>query len=330
MQTNWYYTTDGKNKIGPLTFAALQELAASGTLQPTHMVRQDGEGRWTQAKTVQGLFPVTPAKSETRPTAKPKSLFGNISDFANKAQAKLQEKLDEAQDAVKNKGLQRAVSDAISTPRKPDQKTDQPKAPEPAKSVVSEITQKPPEKPATLPAPIPPTPKAPEPPKWDENDPTTWRAIQGHAGTLDVYEDKVVITPKGVMGFMTRGLSGTCEVPYRTVTAIQFREGGPVLTGYITFDCPGVTGGMLRGDRRKSNTFIFRQERNSLMKRVKEYVEGRMAQINRPAAAPPAPAPSANSRADELMKLAALLKDGVISQEEFTQMKADLLNRPAK
>lgn len=63
MADNWYYTQDGKTKIGPLTFAVLQQLAASGVLQPAHMVRQDGgDPRWSQAKTIPGLFLTTPVQ----------------------------------------------------------------------------------------------------------------------------------------------------------------------------------------------------------------------------------------------------------------------------
>lgn len=58
MTDHWYYTHDGKNKIGPVPFAVLQQLAASGALHPNHMVlHEGGENRWVQAKAVLGLFP---------------------------------------------------------------------------------------------------------------------------------------------------------------------------------------------------------------------------------------------------------------------------------
>lgn len=71
MSDSWYYTQDGKTKIGPLTFAALQQHASSGALQPTHMVRQEGEGRWMQAKAVPGLFPITSAQPVVATPAQP-------------------------------------------------------------------------------------------------------------------------------------------------------------------------------------------------------------------------------------------------------------------
>lgn len=84
MPDNWYYTTDGKTKIGPVTFAALQELAASATLHPDHMIRQEGQARWSQAKTNEGLFPAAPVESSPPATQKPKGMFGSLSSLANK------------------------------------------------------------------------------------------------------------------------------------------------------------------------------------------------------------------------------------------------------
>lgn len=70
MSDNWYYTQDGKNKIGPVPFTVLQQLATSGALQPTNMVRQESSGRWSQAKDVPGLF------STATPQPQPSSASG--------------------------------------------------------------------------------------------------------------------------------------------------------------------------------------------------------------------------------------------------------------
>ncbi len=73
--SEWYYTQDGKTKIGPLTFAALQQHAASGALQPTHMVRQEGgDSRWVQAKAVPGLFPAASAQPVVAAPPQPPSV----------------------------------------------------------------------------------------------------------------------------------------------------------------------------------------------------------------------------------------------------------------
>jgi len=52
----WYYVHD-KKKVGPVPWARLRELAASGQLRPGDMVLSEGGTRWIQALAVQGLFP---------------------------------------------------------------------------------------------------------------------------------------------------------------------------------------------------------------------------------------------------------------------------------
>lgn len=79
--SDWYYTRDGKQKIGPLTTAQLRELARSGQLLPSDMVKREGMPKWEQAAHVKGLFDETdqaptvalpvaePAEASRRPTA---------------------------------------------------------------------------------------------------------------------------------------------------------------------------------------------------------------------------------------------------------------------
>ncbi len=63
MTDQWYYTKDGKNKVGPFPFVVLQQLAGSGVVQPTDMVRQEGgPPQWVQAQSVPGLFSPTPVQ----------------------------------------------------------------------------------------------------------------------------------------------------------------------------------------------------------------------------------------------------------------------------
>ncbi len=53
---SWHYTTNGQPGPAPVPFAALQQMAASGQLQPGDMVWSDGMPNWAAASTVQGLF----------------------------------------------------------------------------------------------------------------------------------------------------------------------------------------------------------------------------------------------------------------------------------
>jgi hypothetical protein len=57
MSPQWYFTVDGKRKIGPVSSKQLRELAASGTVQPENMVLKLGAQRWVPAFKIRGLFP---------------------------------------------------------------------------------------------------------------------------------------------------------------------------------------------------------------------------------------------------------------------------------
>ena len=69
MPDEWFYIKD-KKKQGPLPFAQLQQLAASGQLLANDMVMQSGTTRWAAANTVAGLFAVAPAPAPV-PVAPP-------------------------------------------------------------------------------------------------------------------------------------------------------------------------------------------------------------------------------------------------------------------
>ncbi|HEY7329479.1 MAG TPA: DUF4339 domain-containing protein [Gemmataceae bacterium] len=55
MAAEWYYAKN-KQKVGPVTFEQLKELAGSGELSPADMVWKQGMAKWTQAGQVERLF----------------------------------------------------------------------------------------------------------------------------------------------------------------------------------------------------------------------------------------------------------------------------------
>src|SRR5579872_6814289 len=62
---NWFVRRDG-NEQGPFTFQKLKIRAATGTLRPNDLLRQDGTKQWEPAVSVEGLFgpehPTTPVR----------------------------------------------------------------------------------------------------------------------------------------------------------------------------------------------------------------------------------------------------------------------------
>jgi serine/threonine protein kinase/peroxiredoxin len=53
--SQWFYAAN-KQKLGPVTWASVRELAASGKLGRKDMLLQEGSGRWAQADSYAGLF----------------------------------------------------------------------------------------------------------------------------------------------------------------------------------------------------------------------------------------------------------------------------------
>ena len=53
----WYYTKDGRTRVGPVAADQLRKLAESRALLPADMVMREGMRRWLPAAKIEGLFP---------------------------------------------------------------------------------------------------------------------------------------------------------------------------------------------------------------------------------------------------------------------------------
>ncbi len=57
MPNEWFYTINGQPAESPVSQSQLKQLAASGQLQPTDLIWQEGMENWAPASSVKGLFP---------------------------------------------------------------------------------------------------------------------------------------------------------------------------------------------------------------------------------------------------------------------------------
>jgi TM2 domain-containing membrane protein YozV len=62
----WYYTQQGQ-QVGPISFYQLQQMANTGTLQPSDYVWTEGQGDWKPASQIAGLFSGSSSGSFTPP-----------------------------------------------------------------------------------------------------------------------------------------------------------------------------------------------------------------------------------------------------------------------
>jgi len=150
--------------------------------------------------------------------------------------------------------------------------------------------------------------------------------MKGVQDQLEVFEDKVTITPKGILGFMNKGLKGTKTIPFSSISAIQFKEAGAVLSGYLQFTIPGGNeskGGVFSAAS-DENTFMFAEKKNNALAiQIKEYIETKVQELHSPRNTQ---SQSATSLSDEIQKLASLRDSGVLSDQEFQTAKSRLIS----
>ncbi len=147
--------------------------------------------------------------------------------------------------------------------------------------------------------------------------------MRGVNDVMEVFEDKVTITPKGVMGFLNKGMKGTKEIPFTSIIAVQFKQAGAVFSGYLQFTLPGGNesrGGLLAATK-DENTFMFKHKKNNAQAtQIKEYIDSAVR-----ASRAPLPTASTASLSDELQKLGELKELNVLSEEEFQAAKKTLI-----
>jgi len=153
---------------------------------------------------------------------------------------------------------------------------------------------------------------------------------QGVQGSIELLEDFLVISRKGLGAALSHGLKGDKRIPYSSISAVQLKKAG-LTRGYIQFTIIGGNesrGGVFAAAS-DENTVLFTSAQQAGMLDVQAEVERRLIASRRPvAAAPtaPVPAPAPVSVAEELGKLGDLRDRGVLTEEEFTLMKRKLLS----
>lgn len=159
-------------------------------------------------------------------------------------------------------------------------------------------------------------------------------ATEGANGQICLTEKGVLIGREGGLG--TKMLVGYTKgekfLPYRNITSVQFKEPG-MTWGYIQFTVPGGIenrGGAFDAGS-DENTVTFRADKLELFRKIRDTVEERQGLGTAPIPQAPTPQiPPKSSIADELTKLAALKRDGAITEEEFMQLKKDILSSNSK
>jgi len=142
--------------------------------------------------------------------------------------------------------------------------------------------------------------------------------------TLELCDDTVLITRRGLLNALNAGMNGTRTIQISSLTAVQMKFGSNFTGGYILFSYAGskpFMGGILDAIH-DPDAFLFSMDLNEQIAEFKAKVEARMRVIKQPAHANN----SAGTLADEIRNLAELMNKGILSQEEFESAKKKLLS----
>lgn len=129
-------------------------------------------------------------------------------------------------------------------------------------------------------------------------------------------EDEAVIIKYSMLYY---GFLGQKHVPVDNIKTVTWREPGAVLAGFLEFSILGETppSPMASPNVQHQNRFIYDQRDIQRWRTLKQWIESRIAKRGNAGSA---------SVADELSKLADLLREGLLTREEFEAQKAKLLD----
>lgn len=144
---------------------------------------------------------------------------------------------------------------------------------------------------------------------------------KGYNGTI-ILTDTGVVIKRGAKGFLLGGgmLRGDKTIPYGSIVAVQCKKAG-IMSGYLQLSLRG-------GSEAKSgvneavkdeNTVTFQANKNKMFLELKELIEQKMHQYSQGGQV------SNSTQVNDLEKLARLKEKGIITDEEFTAKKKQLL-----
>ncbi|KZE67656.1 hypothetical protein AWM68_17945 [Fictibacillus phosphorivorans] len=146
----------------------------------------------------------------------------------------------------------------------------------------------------------------------------------GLNGQLVLLDNKIVIKRKGAWGFLTQGLKGDKEIYIKQISSIQFKPGGSITNGFIQFAFSGgdETKGGLFDAVNDENSIMFKKKQNGDFLKIKELIEEKREQISTPSIIQVS---TTSDVPDQIKKLADLRDSGILTEEEFSAKKKQLL-----
>jgi hypothetical protein len=156
-------------------------------------------------------------------------------------------------------------------------------------------------------------------------------AAEGHNGQVILTERGVTIGREGFWKKLKSSsfTKGNKAIPYKTITGVQFKEPG-MTSGYIQFTVPGgreSKGGVFDAMNDENTIAINGKSQLENFRKIRDIVEEKVHAPYVIAAPASQSGPSPSSIADELAKLATLKKEGMITDDEYAQLKSNLISK---
>jgi hypothetical protein len=152
------------------------------------------------------------------------------------------------------------------------------------------------------------------------------------AGKYDIIvnDSCIKFTAKGALNFFNKGMVGEKVIPFKNITAVQFKKAGAITSGYIQFIQFGseVKGGLSNAIQDENSIVFSGGNEEKCMYELKCYIERKInhnVMSNNSSAIDSTVPVNAHTGADEIRGYKELLDEGIITRDEFEQKKRQIL-----
>ena len=106
---------------------------------------------------------------------------------------------------------------------------------------------------------------------------------RGHNGTLEFNGKMVIIKRTGLLARMSTG-SGEKRIPVKHISAVQWKEPGNMVNGFISFTIPGATekqsafGSQTRSAIKDENSIIITKKHAADFQEIRDAIEAAISE----------------------------------------------------
>jgi hypothetical protein len=106
---------------------------------------------------------------------------------------------------------------------------------------------------------------------------------KGHNGTLEFNGKMVVIKRTGLLAKLSTG-SGEKRIPLKHISAVQWKEPGPVVNGFISFTIPGGNekqsrfGSQTSSAAKDENAIIITKKHSAAFQEIRDAIEAAISE----------------------------------------------------